>query len=86
MLTGKPHKPGYIARMTLAQIADCDDFRGCWVALDACRYDETTGKATEGSVVDADEDLVELCQRLRQADRRNCALVYCDECGRAAVS
>ena len=48
------------------------------MALDACRYDEATGRATEGEVVDVDDDLAELCQRVRASQRRNCAIVFCD--------
>jgi len=66
-------------RMTWQEILGCEDFRGRWIALDDCRYDETTGKATEGAVVDVDEDLVELCQRLRESAQKNCAIVFCDE-------
>jgi hypothetical protein len=65
-------------RMSWDQIRGVDDFRGRWVALDACRYDEVTGRATEGEVVDVDDDLAELCQRVRASQRRNCAIVFCD--------
>ena len=50
--------------------------RGRWVALDACRYDEATGKAVEGAVVDVDDDLVELCNRIRDSRFKNCAIVF----------
>lgn len=46
--------------------------------MDACRYDEATGRATEGEVVDIDDDLAELCQRVRSSQRRHCAIVFCD--------
>ncbi len=65
-------------RMTWEQIRCVDEFRGRWVALDACKYDEATGRATEGEVVDVDDDLAELCQRVRSSQRRNCAIVFCD--------
>ncbi len=65
-------------RMTWEQIRCVDDFRGRWVALDSCKYDEATGRATEGEVVDVDDDLAELCQRVRSSQRRNCAIVFCD--------
>ncbi|HJL17083.1 MAG TPA: hypothetical protein RMH99_15565 [Sandaracinaceae bacterium LLY-WYZ-13_1] len=58
-----------------------EDFRGRWVALDDCRYDEDSGRATEGSVVDVDDDLVELCTRIRESEHRNCAILFCGEDG-----
>ena len=65
-------------RLSWDQIRGVDVFRGRWVALDACRYDEATGRATEGEVVDIDDDLAELCQRVRSSQRRHCAIVFCD--------
>lgn len=65
-------------RMSWEDIRTTDSFRGRWVALDACRYDEATGRATEGEVVDVDDNLAELCQRVRASDRRHCAIVFCD--------
>lgn len=65
-------------RMSWEEIRCVEEFRGRWVALDACRYDEATGRATEGEVVDVDDDLAELCQRVRASQRRNCAIVFCD--------
>jgi hypothetical protein len=66
-------------RMRWCDICRVDEFRGRWVALDDCHYDEATGKATEGAVVDVDDDLVELCSRIRASDRKNCAILFCDE-------
>jgi hypothetical protein len=54
-----------------------EDFSGRWLALDEARYD-SAGRATAGLVVDVDDDLHELCMRLREADRRSCAVVFCD--------
>jgi hypothetical protein len=65
--------------MTWPQIQEMDEFRGRWVALDNCTYDARTAQPVEGSVVDADEDLVELCNRIRQSDSRHCAILYCSE-------
>ena len=64
-------------RLTWEEICRRDDFRGRWIALDGCRYDEA-GRATEGSVVDVDDDLAELCQRLRESQWKNCAILFCD--------
>jgi len=65
-------------RLSWEQIRCVDLFRGRWVALDACKYDEATGRAAEGEVVDIDDDLAELCQRVRSSQRRHCAIVFCD--------
>ena len=40
---------------------------------------QTSGKATEGAVVDVDDDLLELCQRMRESALKNCAIVFCEE-------
>lgn len=66
-------------RMKWEQICSQDQFRGRWVALDSCRYDETTGCATEGAVVDADDDLAGLCTRIRESEWKNCAILFCAE-------
>ena len=66
-------------RMRWDDICRSDEFRGRWVALDECRYDAETGKATEGAVVDVDDDLVELCGRIRASERKNCAILFCGE-------
>ena len=68
-----------VARMTWTDICRATEFRGRWVALCECHYDESTGKATEGAVVDVDDDLVELCSRIRASDKKNCAILFCDE-------
>jgi hypothetical protein len=67
-------------RMTWGEICRSDDLRGRWVALDACRYDQRNGThPVEAEVVDSDEDLRELCNRMRRTDRSHCAIVFCDE-------
>lgn len=65
-------------RMTWNEICEREDLRGRWVAIDECRYDEVTGRATEGLVVDADDDLAELCNRVRASDLTNCAIVLAE--------
>ncbi len=65
-------------RMTWKEICTRDECRGRWVALYACRYDEG-GRATEGSLVDIDDDLAELCSRVRESQWKNCAILFCDE-------
>ena len=49
------------------------------MALDNCRYDQSTRQPIEGDVVDADEDLAELCGRMRETGRSSCAILYCDD-------
>ena len=48
------------------------------MALDNCRYDQSTASPIEGDVVDADEDLAELCDRIREADKSHCAILFCE--------
>lgn len=85
-----PHMDDVIAtlppRMQWDDICRSDEYKGRWVALDECRSDEETGRVTEGSVVDVDDDLVELCARIRESDRKNCAILFCDPNGEQSVS
>ena len=67
------------SRLTWPQIRQSDEFRGRWVALDDCTYDARTAQPVEGTVVDADEDLVELCDRIQQSDNKRCAILFCEE-------
>jgi hypothetical protein len=50
-----------------------------WVALDNCRYDQATLQPVEGDVVDSDEELAELCSRLREAGHSSCAILFCED-------
>lgn len=59
------------------ELCSSQEFQGQWVALDECKYDESTGAAREGAVVDADKDLPKLCQRLRDEQRTHCAVMFC---------
>lgn len=65
--------------MTWSEICTSREYRGRWVALDGVRYDEVTARPTEGTVVDSDDDLAELCGRVRSSDRHGCAILYCEE-------
>ncbi len=47
--------------------------------MDNCRYDQSTASPMEGDVVDADEDLAELCRRMREADKTHCAILFCED-------
>ena len=68
-----------MSRLSWGQIREHHDFRGRWVALDDCRYDGRTVQPVEGSVVDSDEDLVELCARIRANAMSHCAIVFCGD-------
>ncbi len=67
------------SRLTWRQICRSEDYRGRWVALDNCRFDQSTASPAEGDVVDADEDLAELCRRIREADKTHCAILFCED-------
>jgi len=67
------------SQMTWPQIRQSDEYRGRWVALDNCKYDARTAQPVEGCVVDADEDLVSLCNRIQQSENKHCAILFCDE-------
>lgn len=67
------------SKMSLPEVLRSGRFRGLWVALDNCRYDKSTLQPVEGDVVDADEDLSELCERMREKGRTSCSILFCDE-------
>lgn len=66
-------------RFTWDEICRRDECRGRWVALHGCRYDESTGQAAEGDLVDFDDDLAELCHRVRASHWKNCSILFCSE-------
>ena len=66
-------------RLTWPQICQHREYQGRWVALDECRYDSKTARPVEGSVIDADEDLVALCARMKASDSRHCSILFCEE-------
>ena len=63
-------------RMTWDEICSNPDCKGRWIALHGCSYDDR-GHAAEGDLVDIDADLAELCNRVRDSHRRNCAILFC---------
>jgi len=67
------------SRLTWPEIRSSEAYRGRWVALEHCTYDAKTAQPVEGSVVDSDEDLVELCSRMQQSDNKHCAILFCGE-------
>jgi hypothetical protein len=67
-------------RWTWSEICTVGSYRGHWVALDACRYDQQDASVpVEGELVDHDENLPELCRRLRERSRSHCAILFCEE-------
>ena len=67
------------SRLSFPHKQQSAELRGRWVALDNCRYDTKTGQPVEGTIVDSDEDLVELCTRIKQGDNKHCAILFCEE-------
>ena len=70
-----------LRRMTWEQICQDEGLRGRWVAMDECAFDDATGRAMEGLVVDSDDDLAELCNRMRESKWKNCSIVFADSSG-----
>lgn len=64
------------ARMTWPDICSTSELLGRWVALDNVRYAQGSTQPAEADVVDADEDLADLCARIRAADRTACAILF----------
>jgi hypothetical protein len=67
------------ARVAWRELCQSDEYRGRWVALDNVRYDPVTCQPIEGEVVDDDEDLADLCARMRSTDRTSCAILHCED-------
>lgn len=72
--------------MMWPEICRCDQFRGRWVALDNVRYDPVTSQPIEAEVVDVDDDLADLCGRMRASSRTSCAILQCEEKAIAPLS
>lgn len=64
--------------MSWKDICAQKQYRGRWVALDGCRYDDATHQPAEGTVIDADDDLAELCNRMKRANHHFCTILYCE--------
>lgn len=73
------NRMGSRVSMSWPQIRQSEKYRGRWVAMDNCRYDGRTAQPVEGTIVDVDDDLVELCTRIRQGDNKHCAILFCDD-------
>ena len=68
-----------LKRMLWTDMWASEQYSGRWVALDNVRYDPTTSQPMEADIVDADEDLGDLCTRMRESDRTSCAILLCEE-------
>lgn len=66
-------------RMSWSELCRSEKYTGMWVALDNCRYDQTTRQPIEGDVVDFDEELSALCARMREMGRCACTILFCEE-------
>ena len=67
-----------MTRMTWPDVCRSNQFKGLWVAIDNCRYDQFTRQPVEGDVVDSDRELSELCARMRETGRSACAILFCE--------
>lgn len=72
-------------RMSWPEIRQHSFYRGRWVALDNCVYDQRTAQPLEGSVIDADDDLVALCTRIKKGAKHHCAILFVDESAPAST-
>lgn len=66
------------SRLSWSEICANQRYQGRWVALDAPSYEGTSRTPQEGTVVDVDDDLAELCSRMKKANHKSCAVVFCD--------
>ena len=66
-------------RMTWREICRSEEFLGRWVALDNVRYAQGGSQPAEADIVDADEDLADLCARMRESDRTACAILFVED-------
>jgi hypothetical protein len=65
------------SRMTWRELCRSGAYKGLWVAIDNCRYDDTR-QPVEGDVVDSDSEFSELCARMREKGRSSCTIVFCE--------
>jgi hypothetical protein len=67
------------SRMTWRELCRSDRYKGLWVAIDNCRYDQSTRQPVEGDVVDSDREFSELCTRMRETGRTSCTILFCEQ-------
>lgn len=71
------------ARMSWSEICSARQYSGRWVALGECRYENDPQHPTEATVLDADDDLGELCSRVKRTSRQCCTILFCEPYRRA---
>jgi hypothetical protein len=64
--------------MTWRELCRSGRYKGLWVAIDNCRYDQSTRQPVEGDVVDSDSEFSELASRMRETGRTSCTIVFCE--------
>jgi len=64
--------------MSWSEICSTRQYSGRWVALGECRYEDDPQQPAEARVLDADDDLGELCSRVKRASRQCCTILFCD--------
>ncbi len=65
-------------RLPWPEIRRRTEFQGQWIALEHCVFEAQTSEPTEGEVVDSDENLGELCKRVKRGEGRNLVIRFCD--------
>ena len=70
-------KPKMGFRMSWADMRRSSDLVGRWVALDNVRVAPGTTEPLEADLIDVDDDLVELCARIRAGERTCCRILQC---------
>lgn len=73
-------------RASWEDLCRTSEYRGRWVALDNVRYCPTTSKPIEAEVVDADDDLASLCQRMRGGEHHACCILLAEDSSLPPVS
>jgi hypothetical protein len=63
--------------MSWDQMRTSRELTGRWVALDNIRFAPGSSEPLEADLVDVDDDLVELCARIREGDRTSCRILHC---------
>ena len=66
------------SRMTWRELCRSGRYKGLWVAIDNCLYDQSTRQPLEGDVVDSDPEFSDLLARMRESGRSSCTIVFCE--------
>lgn len=65
------------ARMSWDEMRRSTELLGRWVALDNIRFAPGGSEPLEADLVDVDDDLAELCSRIREGARTSCRILHC---------